>query len=132
MEREFLAAFDLAPDFDYAGPNRNLGLLYLQAPVVASIGSRSKARLHLHRAAERAPEYPENRLNLIEACLKWGDLNEARREMKALEALWAGAQDRFAGEPWAVSWQEWAGRLKAAKHKLDQASKPLESPRHDD
>jgi len=47
MEREFLAALALDKHFDHAGPDRNLGLLYWQAPSIASIGSPSKARKHV-------------------------------------------------------------------------------------
>ena len=132
MEREFQAAAELDDHFDYAGPERNLGLLYLQAPVITSIGSRSKARLHLRRAVELASEYPENRLALIEAFLKWGELNEARREMKALDERWPEARQRFAGATWTANWRDWEKRLKAAKRRLEPASKPLESPRHGD
>src|SRR5882672_5305593 len=87
MEREFSSARSLDEHFDNAGPDRNLGLLYLDAPSIGSIGSRRKARQHLQRAAELAPQYPENRLNLIEAYLKWGDRADGRRELKALEDL---------------------------------------------
>ena len=37
--RRFLAALALDKNFDYAGPDRNLGLLYRDAPVLASIDS---------------------------------------------------------------------------------------------
>src|SRR5438132_12182095 len=87
MQREFIIARDLDAHFDHGGPERNLGLLYRDAPSLGSIGNRNKARVHLQRAAELAPEYPENRLNLIEAYLKWSDRNGARRELKALEDL---------------------------------------------
>src|SRR5437899_42321 len=40
MEREFSTARDLDSSFDYAGPDRNLGLLYRDAPAMVSIGSR--------------------------------------------------------------------------------------------
>jgi tetratricopeptide (TPR) repeat protein len=129
MEREFQAVADLDHHFDYAGADRNLGMLYLQAPVIASIGSRSKARLHLQRAVELAPEYPGNHLGLLEAYLKWNDLNEARRELKELERLWPEARNRFAGPRWAASWQYWEGRLNAAKRRLESLSKPLAAPR---
>lgn len=130
IEREFQAACNLDERFDYAGPDRNLGLLYMQAPVIGSIGSRSKAHQHLRRAVELAPEYPENRLDLIEACWKWGELNVARHEIKTLEELWPGARQKFTGETWAASWRDWEKRSKAAKRKLEQASRPLESPHH--
>lgn len=132
MEHEFQSAYDLDKQFDYAGPDRNLGLLYMQAPVIVSIGSRNKARQHLRRAAELAPDYPENRLNLIEACLKWGDLSGARREYKALEKLWPQARQKFAGELWAAGWHDWEKRFGAAKRKIEPPSKQPGSARHED
>jgi predicted Zn-dependent protease len=132
MEREFQAAADLDDRIDYAGPERNLGLLYLQSPVIVSIGSRAKAQQHLRRAVELAPEYPENRLNLIEAGLKWGDRAGARRELKALEEHWPEAQHRLAGEAWAASWVDWKKRLANAADKLGETSRPMESPHSGD
>jgi hypothetical protein len=130
MEREFKTARNMDERFDYAGPDRNLGLLYFEAPVIASIGSRSKARQHLQRAVEVAPEYPENRLNLIEACLKWSDRNGARRELKALEALWPAARANLVGEAWAMSWVDWEARLKKARRKTEEVVRPIVSPRN--
>ena len=130
MEREFSIVRDLDHKFDYAGADRGLGLLYRDAPPIASIGSRSKARHHLQCAKELAPEYPENGLNLIEAYLKWSDRNGARRELKALEESWDGARKTFAGEKWAMSWIDWEKRLKQVKKKIEDAPKALESPRN--
>jgi tetratricopeptide (TPR) repeat protein len=132
MEREFQAARDLDKQFDSAGPDRNLGLLYLQAPVVVSIGSRSKARQHLRNAVDLAPEYPENRLNLLETYLKWGEPSSARREAKALDELWPEAQRKFTGEAWAASWPDWERRLKTAKKRIEAASKTIQGPHHGD
>ena len=81
MEREFSRARELDEQLDYAGPDRNLGLLYRDAPAIGSVGSRTRAREHLKRAVELAPQYPENRLNLIEAYLKWGERTGAYREL---------------------------------------------------
>src|ERR1700733_2632328 len=69
MEREFKTAAGLDKHFDYAGPERNLGLLYRDAPSIGSIGSKRKARIFLEQAAKRAPDYPENHLNLVESYL---------------------------------------------------------------
>ena len=45
MEPEFKAAAELDPQFDHAGPERNLGLLYRDAPGwPVSIGNPSKAQ----------------------------------------------------------------------------------------
>jgi tetratricopeptide (TPR) repeat protein len=118
MEREFKKALELDERFSFAGPDRNLGLLYWQAPVIGSIGSRSKARQHLRRAVELAPDYPENRLNLIEAFSKWGDSAEARIELRTLEETWAAAQRQFAGLNWAASRLDWEKRLNKARRKL--------------
>jgi tetratricopeptide (TPR) repeat protein len=131
MEREFKIARQLDERISFAGPDRNLGLLYLQAPGwPTSIGSRSKARKHLERAVELAPDHPENRLNLIEAYLKWSDRNGARREMKSLEALWPAARANLAGEAWASDWADWESRLEKARKKIEKLSQPVESPRN--
>jgi len=132
MEHEFTTARELDEHFDYAGPDRNLGLLYRDAPSVGSIGSRAKARKHLQRAAELAPEYPENGLNLIETCLRWSDRNGARRELKALEAAWPNARANLSGHTWTASWADWEQRLNKAKKKIEEASKAIESPRQRD
>jgi tetratricopeptide (TPR) repeat protein len=129
MEREFLRAIELDAKFDYAGAERSLGLLYRDAPVLASIGSKSKARIHLQRALDLAPGYPENRLNLIESELKWGDRKSARRELNALMDSWNAARAKFAGAAWEASWADWTARLDKVKKALDEPSR-LESPRH--
>ena len=123
MEHEFNATRELDEHFDYGGADRNLGLLYHQAPTIISIGSRSKARQHLQRAIELAPEFPENRLNLIETLLEWGDHDDARRELKALEKIWPEAQTKLTGENWEAGWPDWQKRLDAAKKKSAVGSK---------
>jgi len=129
MQREFTRAHDLEEQLDWAGPDRNLGLLYLDAPTIGSIGSRSKAREHLTRAVELAPRYPENRLNLIEAYLQWRELNNVRRELAALEEAWPSARTNFIGEAWAASWADWELRLKKLKKKVEAPPKSLGAPR---
>jgi tetratricopeptide (TPR) repeat protein len=129
MEQEFQKAADLEAGFDHAGPDRNLGLLYLQAPAIISVGSRSKAHQHLQRAVELAPDYPENRLNLCEAYLKWGEYNGALRQIKALKELWPAARRQLDGTSWAPAWQDWEQRLEQAKKKVDASSRVTRSPR---
>jgi hypothetical protein len=129
MEHEFKRARELDEHLEYAGPDRNLGLLYRDAPVIGSVGSRAHAREHLRRAVEVAPGYPENRLNLIEAYSKWGERAGASRELQALEANWASARATFAGEDWAASWADWESRLKRLKKKLEDPLKALGAPR---
>ena len=111
MEGGFKTARQLDEHFDYAGPDRFLGQLYFQAPGwPASVGSQSKARKHLERAAELAPDYPENRLNLAEAALKWRDKKVVQREMEALEKLWPSAKTNFTGANWDAFWVDWQPR----------------------
>jgi tetratricopeptide (TPR) repeat protein len=131
MEREFEAARRLDEHFDYSGPDRNLGLLYHEAPGwPASIGSHSKARLHLRRAVELAPDYPENRLNLLEADLQWSDRADARQQLKALEELLPKARTELSGDAWAPSWSDWDARLTVAHKKLEDLGRPIQSPRN--
>lgn len=111
MEGSFKKARQLDEKFDYAGPDRFLGQLYFQAPGwPASVGSQSKARKHLERSAELAPDYPENRLNLAEAALKWRDKKLNQRELEALAKLWPVAKTNFTGADWAAFWADWQPR----------------------
>lgn len=124
MEGEFKTVLGLDPQLDYAGADRGLGLLYLDAPGwPTSIGSKSKARQHLQKALKLAPDFPENQLNLIEAELKWGEKTSAAREMKVLDELWPAAQKKLAGEEWGASWADWTTRREAVRKKLPQPSR---------
>ena len=122
MEQEFKTAATLDEHFDFAGPARNLGLLYLQAPRIGSIGNRRKAREFLERAANLAPDLPENHLNLVEAYLQWGEASRAQTELNALDALWPKAKARFTGEYWAEDWADWTTRRQAACRQLAEIS----------
>jgi tetratricopeptide (TPR) repeat protein len=124
MEREFALARDLDEKFDFAGPDRNLGLLYRDAPAVVSVGNRKKARQCLQRAVDLAPQYPENRLNLIEACLNWSDRPSALSDLKALEAIWPSARTNLTGVAWVSSWADWDQRLSKARKQLGQSPSP--------
>jgi tetratricopeptide (TPR) repeat protein len=127
METEFSAARRFNERFDHAGPDRNLGLLYLEAPSFGSIGNRGKAREHLRRAVELEPDYPENRLILIEAFLRWGDTTAAAREFKTLSEGWSHARQKFAAENWTLSWLDWDKRFEKLKAQLGEAAKKLEN-----
>jgi tetratricopeptide (TPR) repeat protein len=119
MEREFTMVREQDEKFDYAGADRNLGLLYRDAPAFGSIGSRTKAKQCLERAVALAPNYPENRLDLLEAYLKSGDDEPAQRELQTLDALWPRARTNFTGPAWAASWDDWEPRLKKARAKIN-------------
>ncbi len=129
MEREFKIAIALDENLDFAGPTRNLGLLYLEAPSIGSVGSERKARIFLQRAVKLAPDYPENRLNLAEAYLTWREPDHAKTELNALDAIWSKAQTNFTGEHWEESWADWTARRSVANKKLAEISAPIKSPR---
>jgi len=129
MEREFKTARRLDEKFDFAGPDRNLGLLYHEAPSFGSIGDQGKAKTFLEAAVQIAPDYPENRLNLIEAYLKWSDRVAARRLLDALEAALPDARKQFTGPEWTASWLDWKQRLAKLRLSLGQPPKPIQSSR---
>jgi len=130
MEREFETAANLDATFDFAGPERNLGLLYRDAPGwPASIGNQRKAAEFLKRAEKIAPDYPENILNLVESDLQWNQIAAAQKELAALDALWPAAQKKFAGERWERDWADWSARRDAARSKLEKLSPPAPAPK---
>ncbi len=119
METLFETARKLDEQFDYAGPDRNLGLLYLEAPGwPVSVGNRGKARRHLERAIKLSPDHPENRLNLLEAHLRWGEKDPLPAEVKTLTELLPRARSEYAGEAWEVSWADWDRRWRGAQAKV--------------
>jgi tetratricopeptide (TPR) repeat protein len=112
MEKEWLATIALDPHCDYAGADRNLGLLYRDAPgFPLSIGSRAKAEQCLQHAVELNPEYPENHLNLIETHLKRKPASVAV-EYERLRVLLPAARKKFSGPAWQSDWDDWDARLK--------------------
>lgn len=123
MEREFKMARALDEHLEHAGPDRCLGLLYLEAPRIGSIGNRSRARQHLQKATELAPDYPENRLNLAEAYLKWAEYHQAKRELKALEASWKQSRTELAGPDWDAHWLDWEARLLRLQQSIEAHSR---------
>jgi len=131
MEREFKAADALDEHLDYAGPARSLGLLYRDAPGwPASIGSRRKAREWLEKAVNVAPDFPENRLTLAESCLEWKELDRAKQQLDALDALWPRAQTNFTGAAWEQSWDDWSTRRDDARKRLIAISAPPKPPKN--
>ncbi len=128
METLFQRARELDEQFDEAGPDRNLGLLYLEAPGwPLSIGHRGRARHHLERAVTLAPNYPENRLNLLEARLRWGE-RDLHAALDQLERLWPAACVRYAGTTWVAAWADWERRRQALRVKLQPATGAQPNP----
>jgi hypothetical protein len=121
MEKEWLATLALDPHCDYAGADRNLGLLYRDAPgFPLSIGSRVRAEQTLQHAVELNPEYPENHLNLIETHLKRKPAAVAA-DYERLRAILPAARKQFSGPLWHSAWEDWDARLKAIQARLPAA-----------
>jgi tetratricopeptide (TPR) repeat protein len=118
MRRELETARQLDRAYDYAGPDRTLGLLYLGAPGwPLSFGSNRKAREHLQRAVNLSPDYPENRLALLEACLKWDDKKGVASELRSIASLLPQARKTLSGAEWTQAWADWSRRWQAALKK---------------
>ena len=111
MEKVFKASIAADPKFNHAGAHRSLGLLYLEAPGwPTSIGSNSKARQHLEKAVELAPNHPENHLCLMEAYVKWNDRDDLTRAITRYRDVRPQAKEKYSGEQWTQSWNDWDKR----------------------
>jgi tetratricopeptide (TPR) repeat protein len=108
METSLKRAIEIDERYDYAGPLRVLGILYLRTPAPpVSIGSPRKGLRLLQRATELFPDYPENYVYLAEADRDTDRLEEARAALaKVLQA-----------SPWPDRQFE-SGQWKAAAEKL--------------
>lgn len=120
IESSLLTAKSLDPNYDFAGPDRGLGLLYRDAPGwPISLGNKTKARTHLAAAGKLAPSYPDNLLNLLEAHVQWKERKVAREQLESITKQWPALKRQFTGEKWESAWADWDKRLAAAKRELD-------------
>lgn len=121
MEREFHKARELDSKFDFAGPDRSLGMLYRDAPGwPISVGSRSKARVHFEKACELKPEFPENQLALLESWLKWGERKKVQEQTSVVERLLTSARTNLSGETWGAAWLDWDRRWQIIQTKAGE------------
>jgi tetratricopeptide (TPR) repeat protein len=88
METELKRAIEIDERYDFAGPSRVLGIMYLRTPAPPiSIGSPRRGLRLLQRAVELFPDYPENYLYLGEALRDNGRAAEAKQALdKVIEA----------------------------------------------
>ena len=129
MEAAWKRTAELDEKYNYAGGHRCLGLLYLDAPGwPLSLGSRTKARRHLQKAAELDPDHPENRLCLLEARLRWGEARAVQGQFAAMETTLQSARTNYTGEVWARDWEDWDARWKKLKARVG-ATGSARSPR---
>jgi tetratricopeptide (TPR) repeat protein len=123
MESALLKAAGMDPAYDWAGPDRSLGMLYLAAPGwPTSIGNRQKARKHLEAAVWLSPDFPENRIALLEAYAKWNEPKNLEREIHALIDILPVARDRFSGQQWSANWIDWNRRIAESREALERIS----------
>jgi len=128
MERQFKSCLALDPGFDHHGPDRNLGLLYLEAPGwPASVGDKAKARVHLESAARGSSNYPENQLNLLDAFLRWKDQEAIQKILPRLGVIMKDSKKVFSGEQWEAGWVQWDVRWIKLRKRADEF---LESQQH--
>lgn len=113
MQTEGLRAVELDSQFDFAGPYRLLGALYLRAPgPPTGVGSMIKAVHYLRKACELAPEYPPNSLFLAEAYIKSGQTEDAASLLtKLLQEPLANGDDLEKEE-----WKKEASALQTKTH----------------
>lgn len=124
MQDAFYRARQLDARFDYAGADRCLGLLFRDAPGwPLSVGDRELARYHLLQALALAPLYPENPLNWAETLWQWRQVEEARRQLPAVQRAFADARTNLTGGLWAASWRDWTNRWQALTNRLPAAGK---------
>jgi tetratricopeptide (TPR) repeat protein len=121
MEQTFKASLEADEAFDYAAAHRSLGMLYHQAPGwPASIGSKSKARRHLEKAVEVAPNYPDNHLTLLEALADWKNRDELRLGIARYKRIVPSARRQFEGGRWAYDWMHWDERFRQVERRAKE------------
>jgi tetratricopeptide (TPR) repeat protein len=111
MESDFLKSIVLDPAYDHAGAHRSIGMLYRDTPGwPTSLGDKSKAREHLEKAVELAPDFPDNQLTLLESYLKWKDHAALQAGIDRYRKDSAGMKQKYNGPEWQLSWQDWNHR----------------------
>lgn len=119
MEKELKAAIAADPRIDHAGPDRSLGLLYLDAPGwPASIGSRSKARQHLRKAVEIEASFPENQICLVEYYLRTDERSQAEAQAIVAGRILIDQREKLTGSEWDSAWEDWDQRWEQIVKKL--------------
>ncbi|HUS34744.1 MAG TPA: TRAP transporter TatT component family protein [Verrucomicrobiae bacterium] len=119
MERELKIVIRLDPKFDYAGGDRTIGVLYAEAPGF-SVGDNAKAKVHLAKAVQIAPEFPDNHLCYMEALAKWRDWKTLTEKLGEYRAIVPAAKAKFTGPEWGYEWHDWTRREKVIAGKLQK------------
>lgn len=130
MEREYKLARTLDPKIDFTGPSRSLGMLYRDTPGwPVSIGSNGKARVLMLEAVKGNPDFPENRLSLIETFLGWKESTNAIGEVKTTAPLLPAARKKYSGEEWEASWADWEIRWRKITNAVGPSAFSTSAPK---
>jgi tetratricopeptide (TPR) repeat protein len=101
METALKRTIELNERYDFGGPPRVLGILYLRTPLPpASIGSPRKGLRLLQHAAELFPDYPENYLYLAEALRDNGRADEAKEALRNVLESKPWPDRQFESDQW--------------------------------
>jgi tetratricopeptide (TPR) repeat protein len=123
MEKAFLKARELNASLDFAGPDRCLGRLYLQAPGwPASVGSSRKAMEHLTEAMLIYPEYPGNVLQLVHACQELNRSGEASRYFRMTHQITQQMNQNWADRLPPIVLVKWRALLKDIQTTMSEES----------
>lgn len=116
IRRDLTIAIDINPTFDYGGPYRVLGALYLRAPgPPAGVGSKRKAIFHLEEAYKISEDYPENLLFLAESYIKKDKPTKANQLLKNLHSSISKYGD-------LTDQKDWRQRAAELEQKLQQSN----------
>ncbi len=101
MQTALKRAIELDERYDFAGPVRVLGILYLRTPQPpASIGSPRKGLQLMRHAVDLFPDYPENYLYLAEALRENGRVDEAKEALRKVLEATPWPEQEFENEQW--------------------------------
>jgi hypothetical protein len=121
MERALLKTVELDPHIEHAGPDRSLGMLYLEAPGwPMSVGNKRKAREHLQRSVALEADYPDNHLSLLEAYVRWKDEAALRAGVDHFRKILTQARTKYSGARWQQAWHDWEERWEAVLKVVDE------------
>lgn len=103
IESMFLAARDEIPEFEHAGADRALALIYLRAPgFPTGIGDPETGLEHAREAVGRFPDWPPNQLALGEALVA---MDETADGMVAYRRALELARGDHASDPDSPEWR---------------------------
>ncbi len=119
VESAWLSSIALDPKLDHSGAHRAIGVLYRDAPGwPLSLGNRKKSLFHLEKAVEVSPDYPGNRLYLLETWIKWGKKDKARAALDVTRKVMEKAPASFTGPAWTEALADWDRRWKRIQDQL--------------